>query len=202
MSSGVKKRLSATVWIGNFGSFATEFQVLKFAQQIGNVEKFDFMYHDNTSTAGGGIDGRTPRGYAFVTYDNYAVADEAIRKLNGQTISGRTVRVQPATSPSSNRPTTAGTMPGVPKSLAMSIKPSGSSSGMSKEDKIRAMEMKLKALEREGSEGSGSEFKVVIPSSSSSNNKSETKMKTAVSSRPAAAASKPYHRPQHHQSKR
>ena len=73
---------------------------------------------------------------------------------------------------------------------------------MSKEDKIRAMEMKLKALEREGSEGSGSEFKVVIPSSSSSNNKSETKMKTAVSSRPAAAASKPYHRPQHHQSKR
>ena len=53
MSSGVKKRLSATVWIGNFGSFATEFQVLKFAQQIGNVEKFDFMYHDNTSTGRG-----------------------------------------------------------------------------------------------------------------------------------------------------
>ena len=51
-SSTVKKRLSSTVWIGNLGSSLTEYQVLKFAQQVGNVEKFDFMYHETTTSTG------------------------------------------------------------------------------------------------------------------------------------------------------
>ena len=43
---GVKKRLSPTVWVGNFGTTTNEYQVLKFAQQVGEVVKFDFMYHE------------------------------------------------------------------------------------------------------------------------------------------------------------
>ena len=68
-------------------------------------------------------DARVPRGYAFVTYSNYAVADEAIRKLNGQRIGGRQIRVQPATSDTTyNRPSSSSLPPGVPRSLSMSIK--------------------------------------------------------------------------------
>ena len=53
--------ISSTVWIGNISSKATEYQVLKLAESIGKVVKFDFMYHDGQA-------GTLPRGYAFVTY--------------------------------------------------------------------------------------------------------------------------------------
>jgi len=215
MSGGgsVKKRLSPTVWVGNFGTTTNEYQVLKFAQQVGEVVKFDFMYHETLAATSINPDGdaRVPRGYAFVTYSNYAVADEAIRKLNGQRIGGRQIRVQPATSDTTyNRPSSSSLPPGVPRSLSMSIKSSSSGgSKMSKEDKIRAMEMKLKALEasKAGPEQS-SDFKVVIPGKPSSTSTApHSRLKTVSggsSSLPhkGSSSSKPYHRPQNHQSKR
>jgi len=217
MSGGsVKKRLSPTVWVGNFGTTTNEYQVLKFAQQVGEVVKFDFMYHETLAATSINPDGdaRVPRGYAFVTYSNYAVADEAIRKLNGQRIGGRQIRVQPATSDTTyNRPSSSSLPPGVPRSLSMSIKSSSSGgSKMSKEDKIRAMEMKLKALEasKAGPEQS-SDFKVVIPGKPSSSttpqaaNSSRLKTVSGGSNslpHKGSSSSKPYHRPQNLQSKR
>ena len=53
--------ISSTVWIGNISPNATEYEVLKLAESIGKVVKFDFMYHDGQA-------GTVPRGYAFVTY--------------------------------------------------------------------------------------------------------------------------------------
>ena len=53
--------ISSTVWIGNISSNSTEEEVLKLAETIGRVVKFDFMYHDVQATT-------LPRGYAFATY--------------------------------------------------------------------------------------------------------------------------------------
>ena len=53
--------ISSTVWIGNISHNSTEYEVLKLAETIGKVVKFDFMYHDGQA-------GTLPRGYAFVTY--------------------------------------------------------------------------------------------------------------------------------------
>ena len=53
--------ISSTVWLGNISPNSTEYQVLKLAETIGKVVKFDFMYHDGQA-------GTLPRGYAFVTY--------------------------------------------------------------------------------------------------------------------------------------
>ena len=155
-SSSSTKRLSPTVWIGNISSKATEYQVLKLAEQVGKVHKFDFMYQIGSSGSGSAVSSqKVPRGYAFVTYSHYAMADEAIRTLNGRSLCGRAILVQPATSNSTDLNHDKNT---VPKSLSMSMK-SASGSSMSKEDKIKAMEMKLKALEG----GDSQEFKVVVP---------------------------------------
>ena len=85
-SSSGSSSLKSTVWIGNIDSKATEAQVLKLVKPFGKVVKFDFIYSlkDNE---------RIPRGYAFVTYDNYVSADKAIRGLNGLQVLNKTLKV-------------------------------------------------------------------------------------------------------------
>jgi len=186
-----QNRLSPTVWIGNISSRASEYQVLKLVEKIGKVERFDFMYHggsglstSSSSSAQSGSNSsssssssRTPRGYAFVTYSNYAVADEAIRKLHGQVLCGRPVSVQPSRAPNKGF---GGGGSDHPRSLAINMKGGSTTTTkkMSTEDKIKAMEMKLKALEGSG----GLDFKVVVPSAATTTTSSTSYASTSSSS--------------------
>ena len=171
--------LSSTVWIGNISSKATEYQVLRLAESIGKVVKFDFMYHDSQS-------GTLPRGYAFVTYSgkvgvdlqlrqnaessstthfsyltyenypfpDYSLAISAMRNLKGEVLHGRQISVQPATSNHYPRKSDLRfSKTSTKESLqGLSMKggglTTGPSSQTSKQDKIRAIEAKLKSLEK------------------------------------------------------
>ena len=150
-SSSGSSSLKSTVWIGNIDPKATEAQVLKLVKPFGKVVKFDFIYSlkDNE---------RIPRGYAFVTYDNYVSADKAIRGLNGLQVLNKTLKVQPASSTN----TVSSSVKKLPASLSASLN-NKVNEPESKESKIKALEAKLKALEH-----SQDQFKLVPTQSNSS----------------------------------
>jgi hypothetical protein len=62
------------------------FSAEKNVRKIG--PRFDFMYSNNESGD------RVPRGYAFVTYEDYVTASEAIARLNGFKLMNRELKVQ------------------------------------------------------------------------------------------------------------
>ena len=140
--------LKSTIWIGNIDPKATEAQVLKLVKPHGKVVKFDFVYGLKDATS----NERIPRGYAFVTYDNYVSANQAIRSIQGLQLLSKPLKAQ--WSSSSSGSSSSGSK--VPLSLSLSSKTAQSK--LSKESKIKAMEAKLKSLEK-----SKDEFKVVVP---------------------------------------
>ena len=64
------------IWIGNIDIKLTEFQLLKIVEKFGKIASYDFLYNINDRG------GRTPRGYAFVTYKTAADAATAIQQLH------------------------------------------------------------------------------------------------------------------------
>ena len=139
-SSSSSSTLKSTIWIGNIDTKSTEAQILKIVKPFGQVLKFDFIYtlKDNE---------RVPRGYAFVTYDNYVSADKAIRGLNGLQVLSKNLKVQPASSNNTNVSNSTTSNKTLPATLSASLgsKNSDSSSKMSK---IKALEAQLKALDK------------------------------------------------------
>lgn len=155
-------RPNSTVWIGNIDSRATEFQVLKLAEPHGKVVKFDFMY--SKDDAGG----RIPRGYAFVTYDNYVSASEAIRQLNGCQLLSKKLKAQPAVTTSHTCSSWGSKIPAtLTASLNKTTDDSKTDSSKAKEQKIKAMEAKLKALSQQKND----EFNLAVPTTSSKRTK-------------------------------
>ena len=75
-----KSDKNVKLWIGNLDTKLDEFQLLKILEQFGKISSFDFLYHLNDR----GI--RTPRGYAFVTYELVTSAMEAINVLHKKKI--------------------------------------------------------------------------------------------------------------------
>ena len=139
-SSASISSLKSTIWIGNIDTKSSEAQILQLVKPYGNVVKFDFVYtlRDNE---------RIPRGYAFVTYDNYVSADKAIRGLNGLQVLSRTLKVQPASS--SNQSSSSAGSKKLPATLSVSLDSSTKNNeSQSKESKIKALEAKLNALKR------------------------------------------------------
>merc|ERR1712150_51985 len=140
-------------------------------------------YHD-------GKEASLPRGYAFATYCDYSVANAALRNLNGKTLNGRRISVQPANSNYNAKPDFWRKGSGSKESLkGLSLSNAASSTDVSKEDKIRAIEAKLKALEKgednfHVAEGKQNHQHQNRPSSSSSirNNQHSIKMKSSVKS--------------------
>ena len=137
-SSASISSLKSTIWIGNIDTKSSEAQILQLVKPYGKVVKFDFVYtlRDNE---------RIPRGYAFVTYDNYVSADKAIRSLNGLQVLSRTLKVQPASS--SNQSSSSGSKK-LPATLSVSLDSTKNNESQSKESKIKALEAKLNALKR------------------------------------------------------
>lgn len=150
-----------TIWIGNLDPKVTEFQLLKIVEPFGRVVRFDFMYTNNETGD------RQPRGYAFVTYEDHVTAAEAIAKLNGTKLLSRELRVQQSSAthiPSKSSSHAAAAK--LPLSISLSLdkkEDSGKkvSAAKDKLSKIRAMEAKLKALNKE------EDFKLQVPTSSS-----------------------------------
>ena len=104
------------------------------------MEKFDFVYAVHPESGA-----RTPRGFAFVTYELPEGAAKAIKHLDGKTVNGQRMRARPANSSNPSSALAADRK----RKLLVADGAAVSSSGrqMSKEEKIRAMEAKLKALE-------------------------------------------------------
>ena len=72
------------LWVGNIDSKLSEYQLLKLFEAFGKVTAFDFLYTMNTEKGS-----RTPRGYAFVTFESSDAAKKAIQQLNNKKINGR-----------------------------------------------------------------------------------------------------------------
>lgn len=155
----------STIWIGNLHPRVTEFQLLKLVEPFGRVVRFDFMYSNNERGE------RLPRGYAFVTFEDYITASEVINKLNGVKLMNRELRVQPSSATASSGPSRASSSGGLatsnlPLSISVNLsetdsskksKTTSSKSSISKLTKIRAMEAKLMALSQ------GEEFRPQVP---------------------------------------
>ena len=149
-SSSSNSSLKSTIWIGNIDLKATEGQILKLVQPYGQVLKFDFIYQTSSDTLE-----RVPRGYCFVTYDNYVSADSALRGLNGLKVHNKTLKVQISSSSAGSS-----SKKSLPPSLsAGSSKSNKSTKNTNQDSKIKALEAKLKALESKPDE-----FKLAVPS--------------------------------------
>ena len=161
-SPSTSSSLKSTIWIGNIDTTADEAQILKLVKPFGKVVKFDFLYtHVSDSTSE-----RIPRGFAFVTYDNYVSADSATRHLNGVQVLSKCLKVQISSSSNSSSTSSSGSSASLPLSLSMNIE-NKTDSKSSKLSKIKAMEAKLKALER------SDEFKLAVPGIVSSSKRSQ-----------------------------
>ena len=142
------------LWIGNLSPTTAEIQLLKLVEPFGAIASFDFVYSVNESGD------RVPKGFAFVTYERPGDARAAMAKLDGVRVQGRPLRVKYATSDAVRGPldrfnrkrALEKRLGGGAGTIAAIAGPSSSSSsslgaGSSKEDKIRAMEAKLKAMQ-------------------------------------------------------
>ncbi len=72
------------LWVGNIDSKLSEYQLLKIFETYGKVAAYDFLYTMNTEKGS-----RSPRGYAFVTFESSVAANKAIQQLNNKKINGR-----------------------------------------------------------------------------------------------------------------
>ncbi len=75
---------SRSVFVGNLPYDATEEQLVEIFREVGPVVSFRLVYDKDT--------GR-PKGYAFCEYASSAVAESAMRNLNGREFNGRSLRV-------------------------------------------------------------------------------------------------------------
>ncbi len=175
----------STIWIGNLDPRVTEYQLLKVVEPFGRVVRFDFMYSNNERGD------RLPRGYAFVTFEDYVTASEVIAKLNGVKLMNRELRVQPssATTLPSKSSSSSGSA-NLPLSISVNLneksgdKKTSSKMTTSKLTKIRAMEAKLMALKQE------EDFRLQVPTGSTKPLPSSSTASITSSHR-----KKPYDRP-------
>ncbi|XP_043220106.1 probable RNA-binding protein 18 [Amphibalanus amphitrite] len=73
---------SVRLWVGNIQPHVAECQLLRLAQPVGTITKFDFMLN------GAGPQAGRPRGYAFISYSTHREADLGRRRLNGARLGG------------------------------------------------------------------------------------------------------------------
>lgn len=152
-SSSSTSRDPRKVWLGNLEPSVAESQLLRLVEPFGRVDKFDFVYAVHPDTGA-----RTPRGFAFVTYELPESAARAVRKLDGVKLVGRRLHAKPANSLNPSADVAAARK----RRLLGGGGDDGSrapSKEMSKSAKIAAMEAKLRAMEA----GTSDPFKLVVP---------------------------------------
>ena len=79
--------MSKKVFVGGLAWATTDDSLRAAFESFGNVVDAKVIIERET--------GRS-RGFGFVTFDNEASANEAMSAMNGQTLDGRTIRVNPA----------------------------------------------------------------------------------------------------------
>ena len=141
-SSSIKK---STIWIGNIDIKATEAQILKLVKPYGKILRYDYVYKLKDAE-------RIPRGYAFVQYDNYVSADEAVKNLNGVQVLSKNLKVQLSNSQA------VSSSKSLPLSLSMGSQSTNKSK--SKDSAIKALEAKLASLEQTKTD---TDFKLAVP---------------------------------------
>ncbi|XP_001354817.3 probable RNA-binding protein 18 isoform X1 [Drosophila pseudoobscura] len=125
------------IWVGNLDSRITEFQLLKLMQKCGPIEKFDMLFHK-----GGPMVGQS-RGYAFVTFAENEGATNALLKLDGTSVGSRSIAVRLAKNikyDDLQKPK--------PRIEIPALGTGKREEKISKSEAIRAIEAKLKHLER------------------------------------------------------
>jgi len=125
------------IWIGNLDTKLTEFQLLKIVEKFGKISSYDFLYNINDRG------GRSPRGYAFVTFESAESAADAIQNLHKKKILTREILVRYATAKSD--PTQRIQEKLIPAALKAGSK--RELSDKEKQKKIRELEAKLKIME-------------------------------------------------------
>ncbi|XP_053380769.1 probable RNA-binding protein 18 [Mercenaria mercenaria] len=121
------------LWIGNLDTRVTEFALLKILQKFGSLQRFDFLYHKT------GPDQGKPRGYCFVSYSCREEAEKAMKCLDKKLALSKRMVVrwaQKEEDRDQERPGEKGRQSEL------------STNNLSSESKIRAIEMKLKNMER------------------------------------------------------
>ncbi|XP_039961937.1 probable RNA-binding protein 18 isoform X1 [Bactrocera neohumeralis] len=129
------------IWIGNLDPRLSEYQLLKILQKCGPVEKFDMLFHKSGPLVG------QSRGYAFVTFGTADAALKALEKLNGTPIANRPIVIRLAKNVNYDELNKQ-----KPRIEIPALGSSSRDDKMSREDAIRAIESKLRALERNGEE--------------------------------------------------
>lgn len=126
------------IWVGNLDSRITEFQLLKLMQKCGAIEKFDMLFHK-----GGPMVGQS-RGYAFVTFAQNEGATNALLKLDGTSVGNRSIAVRLAKNIKYDE-----TQKPKPRLDIPALGTGKREEKVSKTEAIRAIEAKLKMLERQ-----------------------------------------------------
>ncbi|KAH8375997.1 hypothetical protein KR200_005771, partial [Drosophila serrata] len=114
------------------------FQLLKLMQKCGAIEKFDMLFHK-----GGPMVGQS-RGYAFVTFAQNEGATNALLKLDGTSVGNRSIAVRLAKNikyDDLQKPK--------PRIEIPALGSGKREEKISKSEAIRAIEAKLKVLERQ-----------------------------------------------------
>jgi len=130
------------VWFGNLDNKLTEYQLLKIVEKFGKISSYDFLYNINDRG------GRTPRGYAFVTFESEQSAAEAIQNLHKKKILSREILVRYATAKLD--PTQRVSKKLIPAALTAGSKQELSAAD--KQKKIKELEAKLKVMESSNTE--------------------------------------------------
>ncbi|XP_072035282.1 probable RNA-binding protein 18 [Amphiura filiformis] len=154
------------LWIGNLDERITEFNLLKILRRYGDIAQFDFLFHKTGPNQG------KPRGYCFVSYKTKEEAEHAMHSLDGKMALSKKLFVKWAHSQQQGFDSTVSTTEGdssismkadkLPSSFGGHQSQPGSSNTkktaaqQSTQAKIRAIEAKLKQMER-----SGEDFNVV-----------------------------------------
>lgn len=134
------------LWIGNLDSRVTEFSLLKLLQKYGELSKFDFLYHKS------GPDQGKPRGYCFVTYSCRENAERAKKCLDGKFALSKRLVVKNAKTERRDFLSSA--------TLLSKTSTTVKKENVSKEATIRAIEAKLRLMEK------GADANPVVPGSS------------------------------------
>ncbi|XP_068158625.1 probable RNA-binding protein 18 isoform X1 [Drosophila tropicalis] len=137
-SSNNNEEEQRRIWVGNLDARITEFQLLKLMQKCGAIEKFDMLFHK-----GGPLMGQS-RGYAFVTFAHSDGATQALLKLDGSQVGSRSIAVRLAKNikyDDLQKPK--------PRLEIPALGTGRREEKISKTEAIRAIEAKLKLLERQ-----------------------------------------------------
>lgn len=126
------------LWVGNLDHRLTEFSLLKILQKYGSLKKFDLMYHKS------GPDQGKHRGYCFATYKNKEEANNARQHLDGKMALSKKLSVKWAHSDKERYDLPPTEKCGKEDGKLNSI---DSTSSLSRESKIQAIEAKLRAME-------------------------------------------------------